>query len=56
MIGTLEYLLGVCLVVWLVFRTVVVLSKKDLYAHARTVLFLGGLWVLAIGFWSARWQ
>ena len=52
-----ESVIGLGLVVWLVYRTrLALVAKTDWLGHARTVLFLGGLWVLAVGFWSARWQ
>ena len=55
--SALESAIGLGLVVWLVYRTSLALvAKTDWLGHARTVLFLGGLWVLAIGFWYARWQ
>ncbi len=56
-----EHALASIVVVWLVWRTLRLWRDRPYgSAQARSLLFLGGLWVLAVGFWvregSALWR
>ncbi len=53
---TIETVFAFAVVVGLIYRTISLIRvRRDWNAQARSVLFVGGLWVLVIGFWYSRW-